>query len=271
VLALAGCRSEAPPALPDAVRVVVVGDFGTGDEDALAVAQAIRDQHRAAAIDGLVTTGDNIYPDGGPEHFDEAWRRPYGWTQAEGVPVVASLGNHDVERDARPVMRLLGMEARWYRARVGPLQIIVLDSTEVGSARQRAFLVAELASPLARGAEYRIVVLHHPPFSCSRHKNTEAVLRSWQPVIQQGDVDLVLSGHDHAYQRFEPVGGTTYIVTGGGGRTLYDVEDCPDGTPELLEAAESHHYLLIEATDERLRVQAVSPDDRVLDVVTVAS
>lgn len=268
-LAMAACGSQPPaPPLSGATRVIVVGDFGTGDEDEYVMAEAIRNEHEDLAIDGLITTGDNIYPDGGAEYFDSAWHQPYGWTQEEGVRIVASLGNHDVEQHAAAVMRLLGMQSRWYQTSIGPLQIIVLDSTKVANAHQQAFLQRKLTASPPPG-KYRIVVFHHLPFSCSFHKNTDTVLETWRPLITAGQVDLVLSGHDHVYERFEPVSGTTHVVTGGGGYSLHDVGDCPAGTPELIAESESYHYVLIEATDEQVRVQAIDADDRQLDIVTI--
>lgn len=267
---LAACGNP-PPVLADssATRLIVVGDFGTGDFTETAVATAIRYEHDSDAIDGLVTTGDNIYPDGGPEYFDEAWRQPYGWTQTEKVRVIASLGNHDVQRNAGPVMRLLGMPARWYRTEVGPVEIIVLDSTVVSSSEQRAFLERELSVSSPPDVKYRIVVMHHPPYSCSKHKNTKSVLRSWGPLIKDSDVDLVLSGHDHVYERFAPVSGTIHIVSGGGGYSLHEVGTCPAGTPQLMAQGEDFHYLLIEATAEQMRVQATALDGRELDMIIV--
>lgn len=244
-----------------------MGDFGTGEADQRSVAAAIRREHDAASIDALITTGDNIYPDARPEFFEDAWHEPYGWTVQQRVRVLAALGNHDVETDPGPVMDLLGMPSRWYATRVGLLEIVVLDSTRIDSARQQAFLERALASPPRRPARYRVVVLHHPPFSCSKHKNDEAVLDAWQPVFLDGHVDLVLSGHDHVYERFEPLEGVTYVVTGGGGYELHDMGACPDGNPALAADAEKHHYLRIEATEGALRVQAISPDDVLLDVV----
>jgi effector-binding domain-containing protein len=40
--------------------------------------------------------GDNVYGEGEPDEFPEAWRKPFGWVTRAGVTIVASLGNHDV-------------------------------------------------------------------------------------------------------------------------------------------------------------------------------
>ena len=126
--------SPPSPAPAGATRLVVVGDFGMGNGDERDVAAAI---HQQGSFDALVTTGDNVYSDGSPEHFQDAWIDPYGWVQDAGIPVIASLGNHDRETDGgAPVAGLLGMPADWYVRRVGPVDVIVLDVGQVGDPAQ---------------------------------------------------------------------------------------------------------------------------------------
>ena len=248
---------------------MVIGDFGSGSEDMDDIAGAVRDEDERAALDAVVTTGDNIYPDGTASYFEEAWLEPYGWVQDESIPVLASLGNHDVEVDADAVMELLDMPARWYVETVGPVEFVVLDSTVVADPGQRSFLERVLDAPKETGVPFRVVVMHHSPHSCSLHQSNQEILRTWVPSFEHGAVDLVLSGHDHVYERFGPIDGITFVVTGGGGYELHDVGDCPSGTPAPESAAEEFHYVLIEATREELRLQAISSGGELVDTFTL--
>jgi hypothetical protein len=258
--------------LPDSTRLVAVGDFGTGTAAEYAVAHAVRGVASEARVEGLLTTGDNIYPDGDPRDYDEAWYQPYGWTADEGVALLAVLGNHDVEGgNAEAVMRLLDMPARWYSTVVGRVQVVALDSTNIGNAAQQRFLERTLDEPLPAGARYRVVTFHHPAHSCSLHQSNDEVLGAWSPLFAEGQVDLVLNGHDHVYERFEPIRGVTYVVTGGGGAQLHGIERCPAGSPELAADDISLHFLVIEATDVEMRIQAISESGDLLDCFTISA
>ncbi len=269
----AGCGAspgspDAPP--PEEARFAVIGDFGDGSKQEHAIAAAIRRSAGSEPLAGLVTTGDNVYPSGRPEKFDQAWREPYGWVDGQDLPVVASLGNHDVKGGTEAEqMRLLDMPARWYSRTVGPVQFVVLDSNEVQDPEQLAFLRRALDEPLADGVRHRVLVFHQPAHSCSKHGSSRKVLARWVPLLADGEVDLVLNGHDHNYQRFTD-GGITYVVTGGGGANLYALGPCPEGTPRPQAAEAEHHYVELTVSSGGLRVRAVTGDGRELDDTTIA-
>jgi hypothetical protein len=258
--------AEVPSAGPS--RFIVLGDFGNGSEAELKIAGAMDEWTDANPVDALVTTGDNVYESGAPARFDEVWHEPFGWVSAEGIPVVATLGNHDVEtEDGGPVMRLLDMPSRWYTRRIGPVEFIVLDANRVTDQRQLDFLRGALAASTAR---WKIAVFHQPAYSCSRHGSTPDVHERWLPLLAGDGVDVVLNGHDHAYQRFGPLDGTTYIVSGGGGAPLYHEDDCPDGTPTPEVQRVVHHFVTLVVSDSRLRIEALDSSLRSIDEVDLA-
>jgi hypothetical protein len=53
-------------------RLAVIGDFGEGNRDEERVSNAVRAWVEETGADALVTTGDNIYPAGDPEYFEDA-------------------------------------------------------------------------------------------------------------------------------------------------------------------------------------------------------
>ncbi|HEX2031052.1 MAG TPA: metallophosphoesterase [Actinomycetota bacterium] len=250
-----------------AFEFAVIGDFGTGEEDQRAVADALRRWAGTRPFEALVTTGDNIYDSGHPDDFAEAWHQPYGWVDRGGIPVIASVGNHDIRTaSGAPVMELFSMPGRWYAHRFGPVELFVLDGNRPADLRQLTWL----GDALRRSrATWKVAVFHHPAYSCSDHGSTREILERWVPVLQAGGVDLVLSGHDHNYQRFRAYG-IAFVVSGGGGAALDAVGDCPAGTPApLAELDERHHFLYGRATRTRLTLQAVPvpglrPADRVV-------
>jgi hypothetical protein len=145
---------------------------------------------------------------------------------------------------------------------------VVLDANRPTDPEQLAF--AEQALADAATAPWSVVVFHQPAYSCAHHGSTPDVLQAFAPLFGPRGVDLVLNGHDHDYQRFGPIDGVTYVVTGGGGGSLYDMRDCPEGTPGPMASAVAFHFVTIEATAETLIVAARAPDGRTLDRFTLA-
>jgi hypothetical protein len=95
------------------------------------------------------------------------------------------------------------------------------------------------------------------------------VVSRWVPLFEQYGVQLVLSGHDHNYQRFAPRNGVTYVVHGGGGAGLYSLRRCPSSYPARVRARFEHGFLYISASAARLDGSAVDMRGRVTDRFTL--
>jgi len=93
-----------------------------------------------------------------------------------------------------------------YERRVGPVDVFVLDSNDLEEEGQMEWLSTALASS---SAPWQVLVFHHPVYSCGKHGSTPRVQRELLPIVASQGVDLVVNGHDHDYQRFPPVNGTT--------------------------------------------------------------
>jgi hypothetical protein len=84
------------------------------------------------------------------------------------------------------------------------------------------------------------------------------------PVLGRHHVDLVLSGHDHHYERIEPQHGVTYVVSGGGCKTT------PVGRSAFTAVAErTLQFLHVEVVDDRLAATCVREDGSVADRFTL--
>jgi 3',5'-cyclic AMP phosphodiesterase CpdA len=270
-----GAPSVSPTPSPSAsagpsegFKLLVIGDYGNGTVEEAAVADSVRAVAAGSKVDALVTTGDNVYPSGRPENFSEAWTIPYGWVSETGLPLIASLGNHDVQVDGGVgVMNLLGMPGPWYSKVVGSSEIFVLDANRPSDPQQLEWMQRQLAASSAR---WKIAVFHQGPFSCSEHDGDPTVEQTWLPIFEREGVDLVLTGHDHNYQRFAETDGIDYVVTGGGGAQLYPVDECPSTYPQRLIADDDHfHHLQVEGSADSLSVRAVSPDGLTLDEFSI--
>jgi hypothetical protein len=240
---------------------VAFGDFGGGDaqhEVARAMERWAADGHR---VDALVTTGDNVYNSGEPEKFQSQLDEPYQQLR-RGRPLWVTLGNHDVKNGNGPnQLRHLGLPDLPYAKELPGVQLLFVDANRPDQA-QADWLDGRLS---ASGPRFRAVVFHQPAWSCSNHDSDEDVDQFWVPVFERHRVALVLNGHDHNYQRFVSDGGVTYVVTGGGGKGLYRLDECTGDEPRRVALAMRHHFTAVEVRARSLTLTAVADGGEVLD------
>ena len=144
----------------------------------------------------------------------------------------------------------------------GPVLLIVLDSTRPDDREQLAWLERTLA---AATEPWRIVALHHPPYSAGWHGSSIDVRRAFQPLLDRFGVTLVLAGHDHDYQRSKPIHGVIYIVSGAGATTRQT-----NRASFTAASWSTQHFIDLEVWCDHLEVQAVGQDGLVYDHAMLA-
>jgi predicted phosphodiesterase len=75
---------------------------------------------------------------------------------------------------------------------------------------------------------YKIIISHKNFISCNCSHSPNVDYTLYQSLFKRYGVDLVLSGHNHNYQRFSPIDNVTYIVNGLGGVSQYDLDNADD-------------------------------------------
>ena len=210
--------------------LVGAGDIATcpntGDEDTAALLED---------IEGTVfTTGDNAYPDGTDADFENCYEPSWGRHKPRTYP---SPGNHEYHTPgASSYFDYFGVAAGdpgegYYSYNQGAWYVVVLNSNiavEPGSA-QHEWLRADLAS---NTATCTLAYWHHPLFSSGHHGNQTKMKPIWE-ALYAADVDVVVNGHDHDYERFalqdpsgeaDPARGIREFVVGTGGGGLRPFE-----------------------------------------------
>ena len=239
--------------------LLVVGDWGAGTLPQGAVAGAMAEYAEDHSIEAILTTGDNFYGDD-----IEFLMTPFEWAKQASLPFWITWGNHDVETELRiqGIVNVFDNPPRWGLFEWGNIDVIILDSNQVTSLDQAAFLL----STMAASRRPTIIALHHPPYSCSHQGSTQEVVDQWIGLLDD-DVFLVLAGHEHSYQRFAE-NGINFVVTGGGGRTLRPLSECSDEDPTRLAGAELHHFLALSQEAGAVRLVAFdvngAPFDEIL-------
>lgn len=284
----------APGPAGERVTFLVLGDSGGTDDDDGPVVEAAegvvddlrgvegderqQDQVVAAMIgrgplpDLILHTGDVVYPAGAREDYPEGFFRPFA-PLISRVPLYPTLGNHDVKTEGgAPYLEAfflpdngLQPDGRTYSFDWGNVHFTCLDVVtspfDEGSP-QLAWLERDLA---ATDRTWKVVWFHVPVVSASRSGGGGAMADAIMPLLEEHGVDLCLSGHDHCYARFFPVGRVTYVTTGGGGKDLYQVRD----DPRLAYAESVFHFLEVTVEAREMRLRAIDAGGRAFDAVSI--
>ncbi len=255
---------EGNAAGPPEIRLAVAGDVGTGGSSEWATAGLMAVADEAADFDALVLLGDNVYPHGDPGRLQKTVFDPFASVLDGHTGLIGVLGNHDVENNnAKGQLAALGMAGRWYSVTIGNTLIVVLDSTLPDSKSQAAFVKEALAGS---NATWKIVALHHPPYSAGAHGSNLRTREAFAGVFADYGVDLVLAGHDHDYQRSHPIDGVVYVVSGGAARLR------PVGTAAFTAfSASTLHFVTVDIWGDLLVMTAHSASGVVDRVVLQAS
>lgn len=256
--------TPAPPVEADRLRFAVVGDHGTGGRNSMAVGRAMVDSYREEPFSLLVHTGDLVYYGDLEARFDEVIRRPLGPLLDAGVELRPVLGNHEFDyTESLRALERFGLPGRYYSFVSGPVEFFMLDSTPPefggdGGAAQLRWLESGLERSTAR---WQIAVLHHPPYSSGRRSPGDLPAReALEPLFVEHGVDLVLTGHDHHYERTTPQQGITYVIAGSGGKLT------PVSRSSFTAlSARKLHFLVVEVDGSRLSARAVDDDGQVFD------
>jgi hypothetical protein len=246
--------------------ILALGDFGVGgatEREMGASLEHFAAHHPSAKL--VATLGDNDYTES-PGAFHANWTAAFGWLGKAGLGIAGTLGNHDVRvSGGRYEYDELDMPRARYRRTIGNVEVFVLNSNNVNR-RQTDWLRTVLP---ASTATWKVVLFHHPAWTCGEYRSDAAVVDKWVPLFERYDVQLVLNGHDHNYQRFAPRNGVRYVVNGGGGARLYPIERCPASYPKRRCARAVHGFLYLRASATELRVSAFTRHRNLIDRVII--
>jgi 3',5'-cyclic AMP phosphodiesterase CpdA len=248
------------PSDPPRLRIAIAGDVGDSGSRITATGRAMARIGGDDPFDVLLLLGDNVYPDGDPAKLPGTVYRPFAGVLDRGAELLAILGNHD-EPHARSQVAALGMPGPWWARRFGDVLLVGLDSNRPDDARQRRWLERTLARSTAT---WKIVALHHPPYSAGYQGSDQDVRAAFTPLFERYGVQLVLSGHDHDYQRSKPLSGVTYIVSGAAAGTRRT------GDADFTAVSFSwHSFVEVAVWPDRIVGRALNQDDRVADQWTL--
>ncbi len=263
-------QPEAWSVTEDSVRFAVLGDNGTGGRNAMDIARQMARTYEETPYGLVVLLGDISYYGSIADRYQEVFLEPLGPLLDAGVRFELAVGNHELEFEPsseanREIVRRLEVVAAqgsFYSVVQGPVEIFILDSstpkvTGAAGSEQISWLQDALA---ASTAPWKVAALHHPPYSSGGHGSDIAVREALEPLLVEYGVALVLTGHDHHYERTVPLDGVTYVVSGAGSKLR------GTGSSNFTAVAENRlQFMIAEATPDTIRLRAIGVDGVVID------
>jgi hypothetical protein len=253
------CPANDLPLKPNSVRFAVIGDMGTGEKAQYEIAQQMERYREKTMFDFVLMLGDNIYGGKSVGDMKRKFEYPYQALLNAGVKFYASLGNHDDpnERFYKPFN--MG-EKRYYSFKRGNAEFFALDSTYM-SPEQLNWLTRSLSGS---SAAWKICFFHHPLYSDGRFHGPDTDLRMrLEPIFQAYGVKLVLSGHDHVYERIKPHNGIYYFVLGNSGELR--THDLRPSTDTAKGFDTDRDFMLMEIAGDQLYFQTIARSGETID------
>jgi len=232
--ATTGTRCGEPHRNVAPVTVVAVGDIAecgdkpAGQSGAARTAELVRDSDSL-----ILTLGDNAYQTGTPDEFANCYHPTWGRFKDRTRP---TPGNHDYyTTGAEGYFDYFGDRAGpdrrgYYSFDHGSWHFISLNSMADLSpqSEQYRWLLADLEK--SRDSLCTIAVLHYPAFNSGAAHGSNATSKQVFETLRNAGVELLLSGHEHVYERFgpqkgdgtsDPARGVRQFVVGTGGASLH--------------------------------------------------
>jgi Calcineurin-like phosphoesterase len=234
------------------LRFGVLADTGSGSMQQYAVGRTMLQQHKERAVSMVLLAGDNIYNGGEFSKIRSNFSLPYYDLLKGGVKFYACLGNHDARADVCGTQKGESCAAtsiepirneqvnysefnmrgqRYYTFTQGNIQFFATETNSLNNPNSptRAAQLKWLDQELGKSkAKLKIVFGHHAIYSVGQYGNNETLVRDLSPILEKHKVPLWIDGHDHNYQRSNPIKGVTYLISGGGGASLYPIEGQAD-------------------------------------------
>jgi hypothetical protein len=247
------------------VTFLVYGDDRSNEAVHAAIVRAL--EHTPS--DFLVNTGDLVANGGDAADWAAFFRIEAPLLRDRAL--FLCIGNHELSDDQAGAnfARYFGFPDStgtpqpYGTMRWGSVRIFFLNGMhDWNSGPERQWLEKSLiAADHEVGLVWRLVVLHHSPWSSGPHGGNAKLLDARIPdMLASHGVDLVLAGHDHIYERGTAT--TKYVITGGGGAPLYPIEHRAPGS---RKAESAYNFVELTATTQALKLVARRVDGSVLD------
>jgi hypothetical protein len=241
-------------------KFAVLGDFGTGAPPEYELGARMAKLLQQFKYEIVVLLGDNLYGSERPQDFKKKFEDPFKGVLDAGVKFYASLGNHDA-REQR-YYKLFNMDGKlYYTFNPHPeVRFFVFEST-YPVPEQIQWLENELK---ASTSPWKIVYFHHPLYSSGGRHGSDLRLREvLEPLFVKYNVSVVLTGHDHFYERIKPQKGIVHFVVGSGGQLAKGDIESSNITAKGFDADQV--FMAAEISGDQMHFNAITRTGQVID------
>ena len=249
------------PLKDGSVKFAVIGDTGTGTSKQHDVGDTMARYRAAFPYEFALLLGDNMYGGETAVDFEKKFSGPYKELLDQNVKFYAALGNHDQALQTNYVnFNMNGKE--YYRFKKGNVAFYALNSNYMDK-KQVKWLEDELAKDTS---DWKVAFMHHPPYSSGgKHGSDDQLREIIEPIFVKYGVNLVLTGHDHFYERIKPQKGIYYFVSGAGGKLRKG--DIRNNSPLTAKGYDDDmSFMLFEVVNgKQIHFQAISRTGKTIE------
>jgi len=247
---------------------LAIGDMGTGWSTQYKLVDLMA-SNDIAKYSAVLLLGDISYPDGNPKLIEQNIHKPYQKLYTKEFKFYTILGNHDWHFENGKYIKEYFDVPEFYSFQIGSAEFFALNSAgqdgRTFDKKQAEWLEKKLQKSRA---SWKIVLLHHPPFSASKaHPSNKYLQETLVPLLDKYKVNLCLAGHNHFYERTEKIKNTVYITSGGGSASLYDLRENPD-YPRAF-AKKTYQYLRVTGNKKSLKLESIDSTGEIIDKITL--
>lgn len=230
------------PGTVSPTRVWVIGDFGHGTTGQRAVRDSYVNHSSGKHTNVWLWLGDNAYDDGTDSEYQTKVFDIYP-NQFKQFVTWPTSGNHDLhtanafnqtgpyfENFTMPTNAEAGGVASgteaYYSFNYANVHFICLESYDAAFRSNTGAMANWLRNDLAANTmRWTVVYFHHPPYSKGSHDSDNSsemvgMRTNIIPLLENYDVDLVLAGHSHSYERSMLIRGHYGIETSFNSATM---------------------------------------------------
>ena len=257
------------PREPGRLRFLAVGDVGTGDMDQAHVAATIRRLCAEEPKDFVLFLGDTFYEKGLTSPNDPLFEKLFESQYGElGIPCYAVAGNHDVKRDALPLVMCTLRSETWRMPNFSyafdvPFARFFMLNTNL-NLLELMRLKGELKPDPGK---WTFVVGHHSLYANGTQGDWDWPGRAYWQHYLEPRTDFYVCGHNHQLEHLRVPGKhTDYVVSGAGGSHYR--EHVARGARFKQSQADSlflhrdNGLVSFDVTAERVRVSYLNADGR---------
>lgn len=166
----------------------------------------------------------------------------------KSLPVATTVGNHDADNanytwhfnvPNASELGSNGIVGGDYSFRYGDALFLMLNTQDTNVAEHKQFIEETVAANA--DCKWRVVALHQDIYGSAEHSNEPEITNlryELVPILEASDIDVVLTGHDHAYSR-------SYLLKGGTKTFEYDDDSFSEQLDKDLDNGDSKEQLTV--------------------------